>query len=134
MLTADTSVVVPALASWHERHEAAFHAVEDVSALPAQVVLEAAAVLTRLPHGLAQPLSVVADVLREAFPEEPLALPGERHRALLESLADAGISGGAVYDGVVGETAIHHGATLISLDDRAAPTYRTLGVTVQTIR
>lgn len=130
-MTADTSVVVPSLASWHEDHELALDAVRDVRVLPAHVLLETASVLSRLPRGLAQPLSVVASVVVESFPEDPLTLSGRDHRSLLEALAGAGIRGGAIYDGVVATTARHHGATLLSLDTRAAAIYRSLDVTVR---
>src|SRR5687767_1073614 len=49
-LTADTCAVVAALSAWHEHHEPAAEALEDVSVLPAHVVLESYSVLTRLPR------------------------------------------------------------------------------------
>ena len=39
-MTADTSVVVPALAGWHENHEVAADALEGVASLPAHVLTE----------------------------------------------------------------------------------------------
>jgi hypothetical protein len=43
-------------------------------------------------------------------------------------LADAGVFGGASYDGLVGLETRAHGHVLISLDRRAQETYRRLGV------
>lgn len=134
LLTADTSVVVPSLTAWHEDHEIALAAVQEVRVLPAHVLLESASVLSRLPRGLAQPLSLVADILAESFPDEPLTLPGDDHRSVLRSLADLGVRGGAIYDGLVAATADHHGARLLSLDVRAAPVYRHLAAAVHWLR
>lgn len=131
LLTADTSVVVASLASWHEQHELALQAVKDVRVLPAHVLLEATSVLSRLPHGLAQPLSVVAKVLIESFPDDPLTLTASEHWSLLDSLSATEIRGGAVYDGLVVATAQRHDATLLSMDTRAAATYRSLGASVR---
>ena len=52
-MTADASVVVPALSRWHRHYEAAAEALDGVAALPAHVLVESYAVLTRLPGGLA---------------------------------------------------------------------------------
>lgn len=133
MLTADTSVVVPSLASWHENHEIALEAVQKVKALPAQVVLETASVLSRLPGGLSQPLVMVANLLRTSFSQEPLDLSGREYLSMLEKLSAAGIRGGAIYDAVVAMTAKHHGATLLSLDVRAQAVYASLNVDVRNI-
>lgn len=123
-------MVVPSLASWHEHHAIALDAIRQVRVIPAQVLLETVSVLSRLPGGLAQPLSVITSILAESFPDDPLTLPGNGYRALLESLTHVGARGGTVYDGVVGATAHHHGATLLSLDRRAGQTYRSLDLAV----
>jgi hypothetical protein len=46
----------------------------------------------------------------------------------VRSLHERGITGGAVYDGLVAMSAAAHGATLLTLDRRAVPTYRRSGV------
>jgi predicted nucleic acid-binding protein len=48
--------------------------------------------------------------------------------ALTEAIAAAGLRGGQLYDALVAATAAAHGVRLISLDTRAAPTYRAIGV------
>jgi hypothetical protein len=118
--------VIAALASWHERHEAAAIALEPVTALPAHVVLEVYSVLTRLPSGLAVPAATAAATLARRFGGPPLEL-GDR-AALLARLADADVSGGASYDGLVALEAGGHGHTLLTLDERARQTYRRLRV------
>ena len=47
---------------------------------------------------------------------------------LLREFAQAGLAGGALYDGLVGAAARQHELMLITCDRRAAPTYRLLGV------
>jgi hypothetical protein len=49
-------------------------------------------------------------------------------------LAGLGISGGAVYDALVGAAARQHRRTLLSGDARARPAYEALGVDIEVIR
>jgi predicted nucleic acid-binding protein len=67
-------------------------------------------------------------MLRAFFPSAPLVLDAAQHLRLLDRLAEAGIAGGRIYDALIGVTASEHGHELISLDARAATTYRHLGV------
>ena len=127
-MTADTSVVVPALSGWHEHHEATADALAGVDALPAHVLTETYAVLTRLPGGLAVPPEAAAAVLASRFGEEPLQLVVAKRRRLLSTLATAGIGGGATYDGLVALEAAAHEQILLTRDARAQDIYRRLGV------
>jgi predicted nucleic acid-binding protein len=131
--TADTSVVVPALTSWHESHEGASRAISDVGQLPAHVVLESIAVLTRLPHGLAVPVDTAVTVLGEAFPEFPWVLTSAEHRELVTRIGGSRLGGGQIYDALVGETARRAGATLLSRDRRAQLAYREVGAQVENV-
>lgn len=124
LVTADTSVVVPALADWHEHHAVARDAIPDVTRLPGHVLAESFSVLTRLPHGLSLRPADAATLLLEAFPGEPLALPADGYPRLLRGLADAGLRGGAIYDGLVAVSATCAGAMLLTLDARSAGAYR----------
>lgn len=99
-----------------------------VTALPGHVVIEAYAVLTRLPSGLAVPSATVARVLAQRFPEPPLLLDTAQRGRFLEQLAAAGVFGGATYDGLVALEAHNRGLTLLTLDERAQLTYARLGV------
>lgn len=120
--------MIAALSAWHERHDVAAEALADVRVLPAHALLEAYAVLTRLPGGLAVEPSAAAEVLSVRFPDAPLRLSTPERRRLPRRLAAAGISGGASYDGLVGLEAAGSGHALLSLDARAARTYERLGI------
>lgn len=50
---------------------------------------------------------------------------------LLREFIDAGLAGGALYDGLVGAAAREHKLPLITCDRRAESTYRTTGVTYE---
>ena len=132
LVTADTSVVVPALLGWHEHHAMAGPAIADVQRLPGHVLAEAYSVLTRLPRGLSLAPSAAADLLLSAFPGEPLTLEGASYVRLLQELAAAGIRGGAIYDAVVAASATSESAELLTLDVRAAGTYRAVGARFRT--
>lgn len=49
-------------------------------------------------------------------------------KALLREFAQAGLAGGALYDGLVGAAARKHNLRLVTCDRRAEATYRILGV------
>jgi len=65
--------------------------------------------------------------LSSAFHTDPLTLSSGGYPRVLELVADHGISGEAIYDCLVAETAREHGATLMSLDGRAAGSYAVVG-------
>jgi hypothetical protein len=119
------------MAAWHDRHDAAAEALSEVTALPAHALIEAYAVLTRLPAGLAVPAAAAAAALERRFPSRPLALHDRGE--LLRRLAAAGVFGGASYDGLVGLEADAHAETLLTLDARAQRTYQRLGVSFQAV-
>lgn len=131
MITVDTSVAVPLLASWHERHRVVAAALDaqDIR-LGAHVAVETFSVLSRLPGGRGLAPADCWTLLGDRFGPAWLALPASGHRRLLERLAAAGIGGGAAYDGLVAATARHHAARLVSLDQRAGPIYRLIGADV----
>ncbi len=126
MIAADTSVLVAAFASWHESHAAAREALRGAR-LVAHSVVETYSVLTRLPPPHRVVPDLAADFLRQVATAAPLTLPAEQVAALPHLLSGRGVSGGAVYDALIAVTALHHGAELVSLDARAAATYRTIG-------
>ena len=128
MIAVDTSVVVAAFASWHEGHAAAMAALERGPRLVAHVALESFSVLTRLPPPHRAPSTVVAEFLAASFVSPPLALPARAQVDLVESATRAGLSGGAIYDALVGATAKRVGALLLTRDRRAIQTYEALGV------
>lgn len=128
MTAVDTSVVVAVFASWHEGHASAVSALRRRPRLPAHVALEAFSVLTRLPPPHRAPSGLVLAFLDAWFPGEPLALGGRAQKALLRTVDEAGLTGGAIYDALVAETARRAGATLLTRDRRALRTYEGVGV------
>lgn len=123
----DTSLVVAALSPWHAAHEVSLSRVEARRPLlPAHVFLESYATLTRMPgHELAP--AVVAAALRESFPRRHPALAAAAYASLVERLAMAGVSGGRVYDALVGAASNAAGATLLTRDRRAVGIYELIG-------
>lgn len=128
MNAVDSSVVIAAFASWHEEHEAAHAALNSGPRLVAHVALEAFSVLTRLPAPHRAAADLVVEFLRTRFDSDPLVLPAAELRDIVRTLHRLGVSGGAVYDGLVALSAAKHGAILLTLDRRAEPTYRRCGV------
>lgn len=95
--------------------------------LSGHAAVELLSVLTRLPPPYR--LSPLAAIRLEEknFPESRF-LSATDTRNLLRELAEAGLSGGALYDGLVGAAARKHKLPLVTCDRRAEPTYRVLGV------
>lgn len=128
MIVVDSSVAVAAALPWHERHVHARASFPRLGTrLVAHVALETYSVLTRLPTPFRVPAAAARDYLAQTFASPPIALGAEEHEGLLDDLSRAGIVGGAVYDALVAVTARSAGATLISLDQRAARAYQVLG-------
>lgn len=123
----DSSVMVAAVCAWHERHAIAAARVEgllsgrDELVVPAHALVEAYAVLTRLPapHRLA-PADAWALVDANFVRWGTLAtLPGRALTKLLASLAAADVGGGRTCDALIAEAAVRAGAdTLITLNPR----------------
>jgi hypothetical protein len=105
-------------------HEAARRAAAG-TAIPAHARLETYSVLTRMPppHKLAP--DVVAGLLDRWFPPDRTILPSaELAAGIVRRCCDLGIDGGAVYDALIAFTAAEARRSLLSLDTRAARTYR----------
>jgi predicted nucleic acid-binding protein len=123
----DSSVVVAALAQWHEAHELARHEAYGQS-VPAHAFLESYAVLTRLPVPRRLDAGTAHGLLAAWFPVSRVLQPRRGStRAFVQGMARAGISGGATYDALVALTAAEHGEELLTRDRRAETTYRLLG-------
>jgi len=95
--------------------------------------VELLSVLTRLPPP--QRLSPAAALRLEVtnFPASRF-LSASDTGDLLREFAAAGLTGGAVYDGLVAAAAREHKLPLITCDRRAEPTYRALAVTYELLR
>ena len=113
--------MVAAVCSWHERHAVVAAEIErrlDARgrlATPAHALVEAYAVLTRLPapHRVA-PADAWA-LLKANFvePAKVVALEGPAHAVLLARLAAAGTGGGRTYDALIAEQAVAAGANIL---------------------
>lgn len=124
----DTSVAVAALDATHAAHAPCLAAVrERRPALAGHAAFETHAVLTRLPGPLAVASPVATKLLERVFPRV-LWLGSAETEALLRRLGPLGVTGGAVYDALVGEAARQHATTLLTRDRRAVRTYELVGV------
>lgn len=75
----------------------------------------------------------MCEFLGEQFPAGFLTLSAAGYRDVLARLSAAGFGGGAVYDAVVGATAVESHATLVTRDHRAIPVYELIGAEVDLI-
>lgn len=130
MKAADSSLVVAAFASWHERHEPARRLLDGGLRLVEHCALESYSVLTRLPAPHRSPGNLVRDFLVARFPDSPLRLGVAEFRKFLLGLPEQRITGGSAYDALVAATAASHDAELVTCDRRAAPVYESYGVRV----
>lgn len=128
MTALDTSVVIAAFAPWHEAHPAARRAVTPEAVIPAHVVSETYAVLTRMPEPFRIAAATVADYLARQWEGRVIAPDAALYESLTAIAATAGVTGGGTYDALVGLTAHTSGHELLSLDLRAERTYRALGI------
>ncbi|WP_300008889.1 type II toxin-antitoxin system VapC family toxin [Pseudonocardia sp.] len=129
-LLVDTSVAVALSVADHEGRAAARAAVEGRRiGLAGHAAFETYSVLTRLPAPARRTPAAVARLLAANFPHSRF-LAAARSAELLAGLARAGLSGGSVYDALVGATAVEHGVPLVTRDRRALGTYRALDVDV----
>jgi len=91
----------------------------------AHSLAECFSVLTRA--GLRTPQAALA-YLGQFLREPPVGVAPGRYPAVIEELVSAGLSGGAMYDGLIAVSAREAGGMLVSLDARAARNYERCGV------
>lgn len=128
MTALDTSVVIAAFAPWHDAHTAASGAVTADAVIPAHVVTETYAALTRMPAPFRMDAATVAEYLRRQWGGRVITPDAGVYESLIEAAPAAGVIGGGMYDALVGLTARRFGHELLSLDLRAERTYTTLGI------
>lgn len=123
-------MAIPLLVTTHEKHEriAAWWDGRE-AALAGHAAVETYAVLTRLPGDLRASPKDVAAVLAERF-APALTLSTKTTRRLADTFARLGITGGAVYDALVGLAAAEHDIELATCDARARTTYEAVGARV----
>ena len=124
----DTSVAIAALDATHAAHAECRQVVsERRPRLSGHAAFETVSVLTRMPGTRAIAPSDALDLVNAVFPD-PLWLSTADTADLYGRLRTLGISGGAVYDALVGSAATAHGHRLLTRDLRARRTYDLLGV------
>jgi predicted nucleic acid-binding protein len=129
----DTSTAIALVVEDHEAHAVTRESVGCRRlGLAGHAWFETFSVLTRLPAGLRRSPADVIRLLAHNFPAS--AFLGETESAELGAhLARLSVSGGAVYDALVGAAALQHRRRLISGDARARPVYEALGVEIEII-
>jgi len=125
---ADSSVTVAALWGDHPAYEAAAEALAGCESTIAHVAVETYSVLTRMPTPHRAAATAAAAALKERLGGTYATLEANMYPRALERLAEAGVSAGATYDGLIALTAIEHQLELVTRDRRAERTYRALGV------
>ena len=129
----DTSTAVALVVEDHEAHAATLEAVIGRRlGLAGHAWFETFSVLTRLPGSLRRSPGDVIRVLAHNFPAS-VFLGEDEAVELGRDLVRLGISGGAVYDALVGAAARQHRLKLVSSDARARPVYEALGVAIEII-
>ena len=129
----DTSTAVALIVEDHEAHVATLDAVRGRRlGLAGHAWFETYSVLTRLPTGVRRSPADALRLLAHNFPASGFL--GEAEAADVGGeLARLGISGGAVYDALVGAAARQHRLPLVTADARARPIYEALGVDIELI-
>jgi predicted nucleic acid-binding protein len=122
---------VASFAEWHPLHTEAASALEPGTGIVTHAAFETYSALTRMqkPHRMSP--AVVREWLDLEFADRWIGLSATALRMALGRLQTMGVSGGATYDGLIALTAAASGATLVTLDRRALPTYALVGVDVQ---
>jgi predicted nucleic acid-binding protein len=127
----DTSAAVALSVEDHIHHTVTVRALGGRRlGLAGHASFETFSVLTRLPPPARRAPAVVARLIATNFPASRF-LSADAAQALLDELSAGEISGGSIYDALVGAAAREHGATLVTHDRRALDTYRVLGVDVE---
>ena len=98
------------------------------AALPTHALLETYSVLSGFPPPHRAPAGLVWNWLEESFPLVLEPPDSEACQGLVARLAQAGRSGGAIYDSLVALTAKLAAAELVTADRRAVAVYQLVGV------
>lgn len=127
-LLVDTSVSVALVVADHEHHALVTRAVRRRRlGLAGHAAFETFSVLTRLPPPARRGPEDVDRILRAGFPASRF-LGADDAAVLLRRLSGLGISGGGVYDALIGAVAAGHDLPLATRDTRALDVYRVLEV------
>ncbi len=122
----DTSVIIPALLGWHEHHAAALPIVTaalaeaDPVIVPVPALVEAFAVLTRLPPPWRIRPAATRRLLADTFRGRSriVGLDGDEVWTLLDEVLVSDVSGGATYDAHIAACARKAGAERLATFNR----------------
>lgn len=128
MIAVDTSIAVAAFADWHTLNDAARAVLADDAQIPSHALLETYSVLTRLPPPQRVQPTIVSTWLSRRFPRALQPPDESAQRELIGTLAADRRAGGTIYDALVGLTALHAKAELVTADRRAVTIYDLVGV------
>jgi predicted nucleic acid-binding protein len=129
----DTSVAIALIVEDHEAHAAALEVAQGRRlGLSGHAWFETYSVLTRLPGAHRRSPADALRLLGHNFPASGF-LGEHEAMALGPEIARLGVSGGAVYDALVGAAARQHRRRLVSADLRARSVYEALGVELEVI-
>ena len=124
----DTSAAIALIVEDHEAHAVTLEVLRGRPlGLSGHAWFETYSILTRLPGWQRRSAADAARIIAHNFPATRF-LGESASLDLGPELARLGISGGAVYDALVGAAARQHGRRLASGDLRARPVYEALGV------
>ncbi|MGI8868124.1 MAG: PIN domain-containing protein [Mycobacteriales bacterium] len=124
----DTSAAIACTIASHPSHRAAMAAAANHRiGLAGHAVFETYSVLTRLSPPYRLTAASARHVIGTSFPHSRYLTP-ERAAGLIGEFTRLGITGGAVYDALIGACAVLHRVPLLSFDARAGATYAALGV------
>jgi predicted nucleic acid-binding protein len=111
------------VAAWHENHKVAVRAVEKhlragwTPVIPATVLLEAFAVLTRLPAPFRVKPGIARAALDAALPDSAIDLTRRDCLLAMEAVERMSLAGGKVYDAAIAQCASRSGAeALLTFD------------------
>lgn len=127
VLLLDTSAAVPLLVADMDAHEAVVERTETRTiGLAGHALFETYSVLTRLPGDLRLTGAGARRIISHMFPATRMLSSDGQARAM-SALANAGVVGGAVWDGLVALAAVEASCVLLTRDRRALGTYQRLG-------
>jgi len=133
LLLVDTSAAIALVVAGHEAHDRTIEALDGRSlGLAGHAWFETFSVLTRLPPPARRRAHEVTAILSHNFPHSRF-LSEEATREVTARIDAIGVTGGAVYDALVGYVAVLHGLPLATRDQRAVPIYRALDTTVEVL-
>lgn len=129
----DTSTAIAFVQPDHLGHRETFAKLSTRSlGLAGHAMFETFSVLTRLPPPQRLDVDAARRLIEHNFPHSEFLSAG-RSSSLLAEFAELGISGGSVYDALVGSAAKEHQLPLVSRDRRAAEVYLKLGIDLELI-